>query len=245
VLTLRREISCLTLWVVCGSVFAQDTGKTDAAAAAAAAMERAQRQAANPMRIILEASKVRPRPTADVASLANPATSVATKGADPGVIGPRMAVAQTAPTPAPLPTQEPAAATAPQPRLSGDSLQRQASAQVVPALEASGSSAQAVPAVPVLEVAAPTVVATPIRPKILSMVEPSIPPRALDDAGPLGTIEVDLTIRSDGSVAAVEVVPPVSRQIQRYVILALEQWRFEPLPSERMHRVQLVFNKDR
>jgi len=28
----------------------------------------------------------------------------------------------------------------------------------------------------------------------------------------------------------------------RYVVSAMERWRFAPLPSEQLHRVQLVFN---
>ena len=232
-LALRRGISCLALSLVCGGVAAQDAGKTEAAAAAAAAMERAQRQAANPMRFILEAGKAKPKPAGEASAGAATTTAAAAPRADAGAITPRMA---TAP--------EPVAPTAGQAKLTADSLQRQTVALAVPALEVSGASAPAMPALAALAVAAPAL-ATPARPKLVSMVEPVIPPRALDDAGPLGTIMVDLTIRPDGSVAAVAMVAPVPRQIQRYVVQALEQWRFEPLPAERLHRVQLVFNSER
>jgi predicted P-loop ATPase/GTPase len=84
-----------------------------------------------------------------------------------------------------------------------------------------------------------------VKPQIVSMVEPVIPVRVQDDVGRIGEVSVDLTIRADGSVAAVTVLPPAPRQIQRFVVAALEQWRYEPLPAERVHRVQLVFNSER
>ena len=47
-----------------------------------------------------------------------------------------------------------------------------------------------------------------------------------------------------GKVAAVGMVTNVPARVQRVVIGALEQWRFEPLPSDRVHRVELLFNGD-
>jgi hypothetical protein len=84
--------------------------------------------------------------------------------------------------------------------------------------------------------------ATLVRPKLLTLVEPQIPQRVLDEI--VGAVEVvaDLSIRADGTVARVDLVPPVPRQVQRYVVAALEQWLFEPLAAARVHRVQLVFN---
>jgi hypothetical protein len=40
----------------------------------------------------------------------------------------------------------------------------------------------------------------------------------------------------------VALLPPVPRAWQRYLLAALEKWRFEPLASARVHRVQLVFD---
>jgi TonB family protein len=77
------------------------------------------------------------------------------------------------------------------------------------------------------------------------MVEPEVPQRVLDGMNRNTAVMVDLTIRANGSVAAVELVPPAPRQLQRYLAAALEQWRFDPLPAERVHRIELVFNADR
>ena len=81
-----------------------------------------------------------------------------------------------------------------------------------------------------------------MAPKLTNMVEPVIPQRVLDGIGRLGEVSVDITIRADGTVAEVAMLPPAPRQIQRYVEAAVEQWRFEPLSAERLHRMQLVFN---
>ena len=235
---IRRGIACGALSAVCGAALAQGASKAEVAAEAAAAMERAQRQAANPMRRILEASKARPKPAAEAAPIvaATAAVAAVAPRADAGFTTPTIAPAPApAPAPVPAPVATPAVST-----LSADLLQRPSPGVAVPALETASTSAQPMAALaPLAMPAAPVVV---VRPQLVNMVEPVIPARVLDDLGRIGEVSVDLTIRADGSVAAVALVPPAPRQIQRYVIAALEQWRYEPLPAERVHRVQLVFN---
>lgn len=231
----RRGIACVALWAVCGAVLAQAAGKPDAAAAAAAAMERAQRQAANPMRMILEASKARPKPPAEAAP-------IATNAATPA---PRTDAGGSANVAARPPAAEPNAVSV-EITISADALLRQPGAGAVPALDTTSNASQTLATLATLPpLAMPAVPVEPVKPQIVSMVEPVIPARVQDDLGRIGEVFVDLTIRADGSVAAVALVPPAPRQIQRYVVLALEQWRYEPLPAERVHRVQLVFNSDR
>ena len=53
-----------------------------------------------------------------------------------------------------------------------------------------------------------------------------------------------ISLRTDGTVAGVELVSTTPRLLQRYITDALAQWRFAPLPEERLHRVQLVFDGD-
>ncbi|MDP1899652.1 MAG: hypothetical protein Q8K96_04270 [Rubrivivax sp.] len=112
---------------------------------------------------------------------------------------------------------------------------------MVPALEADTAAA---PAIPLPQTTALRVepAAEPVRPKLVTMVEPQVPQRVLQEIR--GTVEVlaDLTIRPDGTVSQVVLVPPAHRLLQRYVEAALEQWRFEPLAAQRVHRVQLVFS---
>ena len=80
-------------------------------------------------------------------------------------------------------------------------------------------------------------------PKLVTMLEPEIPPRLLIEGPRVTEIVADLSLRADGTVASVALLPGVPRAWQRYVVSALERWRFEPLPAARLHRVQLVFSE--
>jgi hypothetical protein len=53
---------------------------------------------------------------------------------------------------------------------------------------------------------------------------------------------VDLSLRANGTVANVAMVTAVPGRMQRVLSAVLEQWRFDPLPSDRVHRIELVFN---
>lgn len=236
-LRVHRGIVCLALMAACTVVTAQGAAKPEAAAAAAAAeaaaaMERAQRQASNPMRIILEASK-RARAKEAEAAAAQAGTASVPVRTDGGVIVPKSV---------PPVAAEPAVASA-EATLSADAMQRRTSAVAVPAMDLGGVTTQAVAALAALAVPAPP--AALMRPTLVNMVEPVIPARVLDEVGRINEVAVDLTIRADGTVSSVAIVPPAPRQIQRYVVAALEQWRFGPLPAARVHRVQLVFNNER
>lgn len=83
-----------------------------------------------------------------------------------------------------------------------------------------------------------------LRPELLHMVEPAVTPRLLDQLT-RPEVTVEFTIQKDGSVSGVQVLPPVPRQLVQFVIEAVEQWRFAPLPAARQHRAQLVFKRER
>lgn len=228
-------------------VRAQTAARAPASSASAAdtAMERARRQAANPLRVILEASKARRRPgDAEAAeSVEAPAlrtahtrvAPVASAAADAG--GPAVRAA----APAAL-VEPPAAQDAPistRLTLISDALQERAEPSPMAALDrVSAAPAPGVLPGPAAALPPPAVVV----PKLISMVEPALAARTLEEAGRLYELPVELTIRPDGTVAQVAVLANAPRQLVRAVMLALEQWRFEPLPAERVHRVQLVFN---
>ena len=165
----RAGSSCLALafgWMLTLSppmALAADA-KVDAAEAAAA-MERARRQAANPMRGILEASKVRRRVGAGPETALPPAAT----GVEPGRVD---AAAELRPA-IPAVQRQPALRT-----LSVASLNDTASAEV-PALTATdrsspvpGLSLQNLPVTPAPGQAAP---------QLIEMVEPLLPPRILLD----------------------------------------------------------------
>lgn len=260
-------IGLLAAWAALAPAWAQTAAHppaapASAASAAEAAMERVRRQAANPLRIILEASKTRRKPgDADLAEGADtpgpravntrvaPLTSAggqldagALRQAQAGT--PRaQAVAATpagagpAPTPAPPATAAPAIET--QNTLSSAALQTHGDAAPVAGLDAVVPASR-LGALPVPAAALPP--PPPMAPKLITMVEPVLPARALAEAGSIRELPVDLVIRPDGTVASATVAGSAPRALVRAVVQALEQWRFEPLPAERVHRVQLVFS---
>lgn len=88
----------------------------------------------------------------------------------------------------------------------------------------------------------PRWVAVLTPPKLIRMVEPAIPPRLLAEIDARREFTVTMKILSDGSVADVRIDPAPPRGLQRYIVEALVQWRYEPQPVVREHRVTLVFN---
>lgn len=270
---------CLT-----ASLAAQTPAKPDPAAEAAAAMERAKRQAAGPMRIILEASKARRKPgEGDAAPAATPSAAVTAAVAPSEAVGLRTvasrsaapAVVANAPanasTVAVLPATLPAVVAAPsapvltsatpsgtavtpganvvrvttQVTLEAGALALQPTSTAVSGLES--------PAV-VGPIVAPLAVAPKIgnpqmqasdRVRLLSMVEPEVPQRLLDEMGRNAAIQVDLLLRTDGTVASVDLVSPAPRGLLRMLAPSLEQWKFAPLIAQRKHRIELLFNVER
>ena len=235
-----------------------------ASAAASAAMERAKRQAAGPMRLILEASKSRRKtaepdtptpPPAETISLrtvaSRPAAPTALPTA-PETVTRSVAAAQPAPEPVTAPvtapvSAEPAVSAPPGVvtlmTLSSAALQGKGVTTPVPGL-AGVSGALAAAPLPTSPLALPNLSVGPARVKLVTQVDPELAQRQLDSMGRNAVVAVDLTIRADGSVSAVTLVPPSPRGIQRAVVDALELWRFEPLPSERVLRVELIFNRE-
>ncbi len=230
-------LSAAALWTLQAHLpaLAQQAAKPDSAEAAAA-MERAQRSAANPMRAILQASKLAPAPRAEVAVAAPQ----------------RLAVATPAPAPAPAAAVPAAAAAAAAAAVLVASVKPtevryEASARMnapataeVFALEA---PLAAVAVTEQLSAAAPsaTLVNSVVTPKLKHRVDPTFPANLTEQASQLRELTVSLNIATDGSVSDVVVQSPVPRQLLRHVQTALTQWRFEPLPVARAHQVQLVF----
>jgi Meckel syndrome type 1 protein len=210
-------------------------------------MERAERLAANPMKVILQASKIRRKadPAADAAE-ASAARPTGRAAEAPAAVA---AVAATAALPsrdtAPLTRSISAAVTEEaQAKKMPASLLPAPPAAAVPAIDAAPARMEAVPAI--AKALAPQrvpLVALPVRPTLVTMVEPDIPVRLLSDSGRVNEVMADLTLRPDGSVGAVALVSPVPRSWRAYITAALERWRFEPLPDALVHRVQLVFDE--
>jgi hypothetical protein len=227
-------LSATALWALQAHwpALAQQAAKPDSAEAAAA-MERAQRSAANPMRAILQASKLAPAPRAEVAvaaplrvAVATPAPAPVPAAAVPAVAAAAVLVASVKPTE--VRYEASARMSAP------------ATAEVF-ALEA---PLAAVAVTEQLSAAAPsaTLVNNVVTPKLKHRVDPTFPANLTEQASQLRELTVSLNIATDGSVSDVVVQSPVPRQLLRHVQTALTQWRFEPLSVARAHQVQLVFN---
>ncbi|MDO9095139.1 MAG: hypothetical protein Q8R98_22945 [Rubrivivax sp.] len=241
---------------------AKADAKAEAAAeAAAAAMERARRQAAGPLRVILEASKSRRRatdadpPAAAEASVVRPVVARTPAAAAAPQAAPVSAesrpVAAAPPAAAATTPSGSATPVVPEPgivtgiTLNSAALRAQPTIAAVPALDLKGSTpltGAAVPETPAL--ALPELAAAPVRPRLASVVEPELPQRVLEELGRNAAVLVDLTIRPNGSVSKVALVSAGPRQLMRFLEPTLMEWKFDPLPSERVHRIELVFNGD-
>jgi len=179
------------------------------AAEAAAAMKRAERLAANPLRVILEASRMKRRdaPAAEVPDT----TPTAARPAAPGRLQALQTIDASLPSALPPLPREQVAVDLPMP-------------------------------VPLLQTVAVLSQAGAGRPRLVSKVDPEIPHTLRLQPGRVDAVQAELSLRTDGSVAEVVLLPPVPRPWHRYLREALLQWRFDPLAAATVHRVQLVFN---
>ncbi|MBA4178719.1 MAG: hypothetical protein C0505_19490 [Leptothrix sp. (in: Bacteria)] len=207
------------------------TSKSESAEADAA-MERAKRAAAGPLKAIQQAAKIRRRGETDAPPA--PAGSAA-----PAVISSSAAVPAAV-----VAAQRPAeAATAPPPALVLESTPAALGVTEVAPLAAAAPAATAV-SLPALVTARTVPELLRAVPKALSLPEPAIPPRLLALEANTTEVEAELNLRADGSVEAVRLLPPVPRSWQRFITAALEQWRFEPMSGPAVHRVRLVFKAE-
>lgn len=261
---LVRSSLVLALVVAAGPAMAQQAAQPAAQTATPpaarpqapepSAMERAQKAAANPMRVILEAARIKRRPddAPDAAVDAAAVRRTAAREEAASRLVPGASAVATASTPPvstapPASPAGPAAATAAAPSADGGitvtpTLSSELSTRAPPRAAAALDSVAPVnaPAVPAAAVSPSVGPLVDARPRLVTMVEPEIPPRLLEQL-PRNEVVVDMTIRRDGSVTDVNLLPPAPRTLSRYVVEALERWRFEPHPAERSHRVVLVF----
>lgn len=223
-------------------------GRGDAAAADAARMERARRLAEHPLRVIQQAGRARRETEGD-----NPVQRVSVAVADAAVdaagAAPETAAAPTAPPSTRLalaaPSSRPEAASALVGLAAGAYGPQLASrprrnlvtaAPFKPAAEM-GSVLKPVQTLPDAGGLSPEL----FRPLLLARVEPDVPRRVLVDWDPRREVLAELSIRADGVVDDAVLLSPAPYDLRRYVLPALKQWRFAPLPRARAWRVSLVF----
>jgi Gram-negative bacterial TonB protein C-terminal len=213
-------------------------GKPDAAEAAAA-MQRAERIASNPMRLILQASKINPgrKPAGDEP----PAATASMRAAAPVLVASVASLPGAAPRAVSDAVVEPAPAAVQSVYRADARLTTAAPAMVAPL--SAGMAPDAVP-VAALSTATPALVAVAneAAPQLKRMVEVELPPQVLDQLRPGQEVLVRFMVAADGSVSDVSVPAPAPRQLARFVQAAVSQWQFEPMAAARTHAVQLVFN---
>lgn len=193
---------------------------------------RVEEEANRPMRMILEAAKIKGR--------AKPAEP------PPAPVKPVAAAARAASSPAPAPVAATTATTAPQPApvaLPASAPEGPPQSTVV-TVDVDAAPRAVVPEVSPASVPRAEPEAVPIENlpplKLLNVVEP-VTPRAL--LGKLrGEIRVDVafTVAADGSVTEPAVRSSSHPQMNAAVLEAVGQWRYQPIASPREHAVQVV-----
>jgi len=223
-----RLIVLLVCSMPFGATLAQD----------AAVQSRAQRDADNPLRLIIEASKIKPRTrTAEAdrpvvrepekvqvrarvapvdAAPLPPAVAKPAVEATPAVEAAAAAspVATVASPPEPMPAPE-------TPRSEPESQVREV---VVPA-----------PAEP-----RPAVVEPPAPLQLTNLVEPSVPRRLIGKVRGDVEVVVAFTVLPDGSVGSPAVQQSSNPAMNQTVLDAVAQWRYAPIAAARQHAVQLL-----
>ena len=253
-------------------------------------MERAKRDASNPLRIIIESSQVRrtrsggeapapgaapapvaakaaaetraerrparaaeptPAPDTTLRALAAPSPAaaeppaVAAAVAAPPVAAEQVPVAGVTPSPpaaaeeAPATSAAPALVSRPAASKAAAPADVQAPAALVPA--AAGIAAAAATAASAPNPAQPAAAVVTAL-KLVHYIEPEIPARLRSRLRASSEVTVAFKVQPDGSVSQAAIRATNARALDPVVLDAVRQWRYEPVPEEREHLVQLVFN---
>lgn len=234
-------VVCAVLCIQLADACAQDTN----------APARAQREADNPLRMIIEAGRIKsrtkpvetpadkplPRPEtakapARAASAASAAAALRPSPSPSQVAAPRPVLTERA---APEPRSEPAAALAPEPQVGKPA--PVASVEPTPA-----PTPEAAPPEP-----APLISASPARAPALAVlaladyVEPVLPARIKSRLRTNGEVILDFTVNADGTVSDAAVRSSSDKALGPIALDAVRQWRYQPIAAAQPHSVQLVF----
>lgn len=186
--------------------------------APAALSEAVQRQALGPYRMILRNAEVTSKPKA--------------------------AVIRASPAPAPGPASAPSGA---------DQNTRQPSAEpslaasapveptVVTAVKAPEPEPQATPPAPMT--AEPQALASKMA-LVLIQNDPPVLTGSLAHDPPVGVVRVGLNVNPDGSTGDLKVVASSNRRLNRVVLAAVAEWRYQPIDAMQATELEVVFTVD-
>ena len=224
--------------IVLASLATWSGGRAEAQSGGAGS--RAEEEASRPMRLIIEAARIKPKARpADAAPPARPAAATVARPAAPAASPAPAPAAPVAPNDnaaiaaAPTPTAPAMPASEPPPVLASGAPESSVAAAV-----------QAAPRATEKSEAPPDPPETLPAPKLRTLVEP-VTPRHL--AGRLRgevRVELQLNVAADGSVSEASVTTSSHPQMNAAVLDAVRQWRYEPAARAREHAVQVVMRPD-
>lgn len=91
---------------------------------------------------------------------------------------------------------------------------------------------------------APVLAEAPPVPRLLTMVEPTIPERLMARVTSITRFNLSLDIQPDGSVSAVDLRPGGPKALEPMVLAAVRQWRYAPMSQPVRQLVELVIQPD-
>lgn len=208
--------------------------------------ERAQREAENPLRIIIEASKLPRKSAIEKPAVVAPLPASARK--------PEMAPASRfdgakggIPSAAARPAVPPDAPGASQINSPGDArtdVQGVGGAEPPPAerpIDPGGAAAT------VQQAESPLVRKEPLARteiRLLHMVEPEVPEHLWQRLGKGAEVKLRLQIEADGQVSDVQLDSPIAEGVDPLVKSAVMRWRFSELPRPTQAAITLVFRRE-
>ncbi len=236
---LRRLTPAATIALVVCTTHLPTVSAQPAAPRDADAASRVAREADNPMRVIIEASKLKTRSKADGNGRDVPAAADKRAAREPKAT-PSAALAKL---PAAVVTT-PQAASQPAPSTTPATSAVTATAASAPPPQEVAKAAEAAPVAPVgftPPKPQPKPQPLPVLPlKLVQLVEPSLSSMVVRRMRTDMEVVVGFTVNADGTVSDVAVRSSPMKALDDAVVEAVSQWRYEPIGEARTHAVQLV-----
>lgn len=207
--------------------------------------ERAQRDAENPLRVIIEASKLPRKPAVDTPAVVVPSPGTGRKLQAVPVARPEAGKGGSASAPAlAKPVAGSASAAQVKNRLDAASdVDATVDARQAPSEGGIKTAVSPLAAYPTEEKPVPEKAAGPgIR--LLHMVEPEVPEHLWQRLGKNAELKVRLWIEVDGQVSDVRLESPAAEGIEPLVKSALMRWRFSELARATQAAITLVFRRE-
>lgn len=201
------------------------------------AAERAQRAADNPLRMIIEAAKIKPRNrSAEAGRAVGKAAAAAPAASGAAAKAALRVAAEPAPPAAP---EAPAAEAESVPLAVVEPAVREHPESTVVTIDVAAAAPLPPPAEPEA-----TAAAAPEALRLLTVVEPVTPPALIGQLRGEVRAQVAFTVAPDGAVRGVRVQSITNPLMSSSVLQAVRQWRYQPIAEPREHEVEIVLRQD-